>query len=80
MEKNIGVSEGYNKRLDELHAGILNKLDNIDIQQKRISIANKFYNLIKSKKFFTAENNKKHVFHLFVIRVKNNLRSNLSHI
>ena len=36
MEKNIGVSEGYNKRLDELHAGILNvKLDNIDKFNKK---------------------------------------------
>ena len=78
-KKNIGVSEGYNKRLDELHAGILNvKLDNIDkFNKKRISIANKFYNLIKSKKILLPQknNNKKHVFHLFVIRVKNNLRS-----
>ena len=78
-KKNIGVSEGYNKRLDELHAGILNvKLDNIDkFNKKRILIANKFLNLIKSKKILLPQknNSKKHVFHLFVIRVKNNLRS-----
>ena len=78
-KKNIAITKGFNKRLDELHAGILNiklsELDNLNF--KRIKIAEKYLKLIKSKKIILPKLNpkKKHVFHLFVIRVKNNLRS-----
>ena len=44
---------------------------------KRILIANKYLKFIKSKKLTLPKLNsiKKHVFHLFVVRVKNNQRS-----
>ena len=78
VKKNLSVRDGYNKRLDELHAAILNvKLSYLDIfNKKRILIANKFLKSIKSKKIILPKTNsfKKHVFHLFVIRVKNNQR------
>ena len=78
-KKNVAISKGYNKRLDEIHAGILNvKLDSLNkFNLKRISIAKKYLKLINSKKIVLPNTNplKKHVFHLFVIRVKNNLRS-----
>tara|TARA_A100001015_G_scaffold223682_1_gene252000 strand:- start:472 stop:1563 length:1092 start_codon:yes stop_codon:yes gene_type:complete len=80
IKKNIGISDGFNKRLDELHAGILNiKLLNLDkFNKKRIHIAKTFLNSIKSNKLILPkiDTTKKHVFHLFVIRVKNNKRPN----
>ena len=80
VKKNVSVQKGSNKRLDELHAGILNvKLTYLDkFNHKRISIANKFLKNIKSKKLIlpNIDNNRKHVFHLFVLRIKNNLRKN----
>ena len=44
---------------------------------KRIIIANKYLKKINSKKLILPKMNslKKHVFHLFVVRVKNNQRS-----
>ena len=54
------------------------KLDSLNkFNLKRISIAKKYLKLINSKKIVLPNTNplKKHVFHLFVIRVKNNLRS-----
>ncbi len=79
IKKNLSIRDGYNKRLDELHAAILNiKLSYLEkFNDKRISIAKKFLNSIKSKKIILPKIDilKKHVFHLFVIRVKNNQRS-----
>ena len=79
IKKNLSVRDGYNKRLDELHAAILNiKLSYLEkFNSKRIFIAKKFLNSIKSNKIILPkiDNFKKHVFHLFVIRVKNNQRS-----
>ena len=78
VKKNLSIRDGYNKRLDELHAAILNvKLSYLDLfNKKRILIAHKFLKSIKSKKIILPKTNffKKHVFHLFVIRVKNNER------
>ena len=77
-KKNFSVKNGSNKRLDELHAGILNvKLKYLDrFNQKRISIAKRFLKSIKSKKIILPKANplNKHVYHLFVIKVKNNQR------
>ena len=78
-KKNFSSQKGSNKRLDELHAGILNtKLAYLDqFNDKRILIAKKFLKNVKSKKLVLPQINlkKKHVFHLFVIRVKNNKRN-----
>ncbi len=78
VRKNFSIHKGSNKRLDELHAGILNiKLKYLDLfNNKRISIAKKFMKLINSDKLILPKANfiKKHVYHLFVIRVKNNKR------
>ena len=77
-KKNISISKGSNKRLDEIHAGILNiKLAYLNrFNSRRISIANKFLKLINSKHLILPKSNtmKKHVYHLFVVRVKNNQR------
>ena len=79
IKKNISLQKGSNKRLDELHAGVLNiKLANLDrFNNKRILIAHKYLKNIKSKKLILPEINslKKHVFHLFVIRIRNNKRN-----
>ncbi len=80
IKKNLSIHKGSNKRLDELHAGILNiKLQYLDFfNNKRIKIAENYLKKIKSKKVILPEisNQKKHVFHLFVIRIKKNLRNN----
>ena len=49
--KKLSISKGSNKRLDEIHAGILNiKLAYLNrFNSRRISIANKFLKLINSK-------------------------------
>jgi dTDP-4-amino-4,6-dideoxygalactose transaminase len=80
IKKNLSVHKGSNKRLDEIHAGILNiKLAHLDkFNTMRITIANKFLKLITSKHLIMPKTNvlKKHVYHLFVVRVKNNKRKN----
>ena len=80
VKKNLSLQKGSNKRLDELHAGILNiKLAYLDkFNNKRILIANKYLKFIKSEKIILPEINsfKKHVFHLFVVRVRNKKRDN----
>jgi dTDP-4-amino-4,6-dideoxygalactose transaminase len=80
IKKNISLRKGSNKRLDELHAGILNvKLPYLkQFNNKRISIANKYFKYIKSKKILLPKINsmKKHVFHLFVVKVKHGKRNN----
>jgi len=79
IKKNLSIREGSNKRLDELHAGILNvKLAYLDqFNRKRIAIAKKFLKFIKSEKLILPKINpiKNHVFYLFVVRVKNNQRA-----
>jgi dTDP-4-amino-4,6-dideoxygalactose transaminase len=80
IKKNLSLQKGSNKRLDELHAGILNvKLDYLDkFNNNRISIAKDYLTKIKSNKIILpkVDRFKKHVFHLFVIRVKNKKRNN----
>ena len=68
MEKNIAITKGFNKRLDELHAGILNiklsELDNLNF--KRIKIAEKYLKLIKSKKIILPKLNlKRNMFFIY---------------
>ena len=79
IKKNISLQKGSNKRLDELHAGILNvKLAYLkQFNNKRILIAQKYLKNIKSDKIILPEMNsfKKHVFHLFVVRIKNAKRT-----
>ena len=79
IKKNLSIQKGSNKRLDELHAGILDiKLLHLDkFNHKRILIAKKFLRLIKSEHIILPKINylKKHVFHLFVLRIKNNQRN-----
>lgn len=75
MKKNyFALAEGYNSRLDELQAAILNtKLKYLgDWLAKRQNIAAAYLANIKNKKIqLPAVNNlKSHAFHLFVIRVK----------
>ena len=78
QRKNYSIQKGSNKRLDELHAGILDiKLAYLDkFNNKRILIAQKYLKKINSKKIILPKINslKKHVFHLFVLRIKNNQR------
>lgn len=79
IKKNLSLCNGSNKRLDELHAGILNvKLNYLDkFNNKRILIAKKYLKNIKSKKIILPEMNidKKHVFHLFVVKVEKGKRN-----
>ncbi|MBA3047763.1 DegT/DnrJ/EryC1/StrS family aminotransferase [Patescibacteria group bacterium] len=67
--------EGYNSRLDELQATILNvKLKHLDKNnKKRQKIATLYLNKVKNKKITLPDisNINEHVFHLFVIRTKN---------
>ena len=60
---------GYNSRLDNIQATILNfKLKKIKYQiKKRLSIAKKYFEELKIKNCY----NKNFVYHLFVIKVKN---------
>ncbi|MDB3986866.1 DegT/DnrJ/EryC1/StrS family aminotransferase [bacterium] len=78
QRKNYSTQKGSNKRLDELHAGILSiKLAHLDkFNNKRILIAKKYLKKINSKKLILPKMNslKKHVFHLFVLRIKDNQR------
>ncbi|MCX7548185.1 DegT/DnrJ/EryC1/StrS family aminotransferase [Xanthomarina sp. F1114] len=66
---------GYNHRLDEIQAVFLNmKLAHLDSDNlKRQEIANRYLSEISSKKVELPfyDGSKNHVFHLFVVRVKN---------
>lgn len=78
-KKNYSSQKGSNRRLDEIHAGILNiKLKYLDFfNQRRIKIANQYLKNIETNKLLLPQvyKKKKHVFHLFVVRVKNNKRN-----
>lgn len=71
----LSIEHGYNSRLDELHAEILNtKLKHIDEYiNKRIAIANYYFKLLANTSLIlpTVLKNRKHVFNLFVVRHKN---------
>ncbi|MCK5401784.1 MAG: DegT/DnrJ/EryC1/StrS family aminotransferase [Flavobacteriaceae bacterium] len=64
---------GYNSRLDEIQAMILNiKLNLLDADnQKRCAVANRYISGIKNKKIKLPfyDQSKNHVFHLFVVLV-----------
>lgn len=66
---------GYNSRLDEVQAAfLLEKLKDLDSQnQKRRKIAKKYKSGIRNEKIKLPfwEDDYKHVFHLFVVRVEN---------
>ena len=66
---------GWNSRLDEIQAGILNiKLDILNLlNQKRIKIANYYNDNIKNDQIILPKKNfknTKHVYHLYVVRVE----------
>lgn len=66
---------GYNNRLDEVQASMLNiKLPYLDKEnEKRREIAKKYVSEINNKKILLPywDGSKNHVFHVFVIRTKN---------
>lgn len=66
---------GFNSRLDELQAAFLNcKLPSLDMDNnRRREIAKRYVSEIKNKKITLPkyDNSENHVFHLFVVRVKN---------
>lgn len=79
--KNKSLIHGTNKRLDEIQAGILNiKIKYLDyFNNKRVQIAKKYLKLIRNNRLILPiiDDKNYHVFHLFVIRVKDNLRKKL---
>jgi dTDP-4-amino-4,6-dideoxygalactose transaminase len=74
-DKYYNLYKGVNSRLDEIHAAVLNiKLKYLDNENKlRIKVAKRYLEKIDNKKiikpFWSGKND--HVFHLFVVRVKN---------
>jgi dTDP-4-amino-4,6-dideoxygalactose transaminase len=75
-KKYVNIFKGYNSRLDELQAGILNiKLKYIDVENNvRKIIALKYLNEINNPKIILPNKPKnidEHVWHLFVVRVEN---------
>lgn len=66
---------GFNSRLDELQAAFLNcKLPTLDMDNnRRREIAKRYVSEIKNKKIVLPkyDGSENHVFHLFVVRVKN---------
>lgn len=66
--------KGFNSRLDEIQAAVLDvKLNYLDKwNQRRVEIANRYLKEIKNKKIELpiVANNNTHVWHLFVVRVK----------
>jgi dTDP-4-amino-4,6-dideoxygalactose transaminase len=74
-EKYIHLELGYNSRLDNLQAGILRvKLKYLEQwNQQRIELANYYIEKLSSYKNIVlpkVKNDKKHIWHLFVIRTK----------
>lgn len=67
--------KGFNSRLDELQAGILNvKLPHLDrLNNRRREIAEKYHQLLQKFNITCPQNHPDcyHVYHLYVIRVKN---------
>lgn len=74
-QKYVNIYQGLNSRLDEIQAGILDiKLKYIDDENDiRRSIAKRFISEISNTKIIlpeNPENEKEHVWHLFVIRTE----------
>ena len=80
-KKNIGILKSINRRMDEIHAAILNvKLKYLNnYNKKRVKIAQLYSNEIKNKNIILPQTlpGTKNVFHLYVIIVKKNLRNKL---
>jgi dTDP-4-amino-4,6-dideoxygalactose transaminase len=80
-KKNIGILKSINRRMDEIHAAILNvKLKYLNnYNKKRVKIAQLYSNEIKNKNIILPQtlSGTKNVFHLYVIIVKKNLRNKL---
>jgi dTDP-4-amino-4,6-dideoxygalactose transaminase len=75
QQKYCNQYQGYNSRLDEIQAGVLDiKLKYIDTEnQRRRDIAAYYSTHIKNGKIIlplTPENEKEHVWHLYVIRTE----------
>ena len=72
--KYVNEFVGFNSRLDELQAAFLNcKLPTLDMDNnRRREIAKRYLSEIKNKKITLPnyDGSEKHVFHLFVVRVK----------
>lgn len=75
QKKYENIYRGLNSRLDEIQAAFLNiKLNYIEKDiQKRRTVANYYLNNIKNNNIILPEvkNEEGHVWHLFVIRIKN---------
>ena len=73
--KYINEILGFNSRLDELQAAFLNcKLPSLDIDNnRRREIAKRYISEIKNDRIVLPkyDGNQSHIFHLFVVRVKN---------
>ena len=80
-KKNISTMHGVNKRLDEIHASILNlKLKYLKyFNSKRIRLANKYLKNFINKNIILPKKDiqKTHVYHLFVIKVPANKRNKI---
>jgi dTDP-4-amino-4,6-dideoxygalactose transaminase len=75
-KKYVNIYQGLNSRLDEIQAAVLNvKLKYLDEEnEKRRVIAQFYHENIKSDKIILPgipQNRKEHVWHLFVVRLKN---------
>lgn len=72
-QKYVNIYQGLNSRLDEIQAAVLDvKLNYIDAEnQRRREVAKRYINEIKNPKIILPEypeNEKEHVWHVFVIR------------
>jgi dTDP-4-amino-4,6-dideoxygalactose transaminase len=81
IKKNVGILRSINRRMDEIHAAILNvKLNYLDKNnKKRIKIAKLYSEKIKNENIILPRTipSSKNVFHLYVIILKKNLRKKL---
>jgi dTDP-4-amino-4,6-dideoxygalactose transaminase len=80
-KKNIGILKSINRRMDEIHAAILNvKIKYLNnYNKKREKIAQLYSNEIKNKNIILPKTipGTINVFHLYVIIIKKNLRNKL---
>lgn len=75
-QKYVNIYQGLNSRLDEIQAAVLDvKLKYIDKDnERRREIAKKYIQGIKNDKIILPqlpENEKEHVFHIFIVRTEN---------
>ena len=81
IKKNIGILKSINRRMDEIHAAILNvKLSYLnENNKKRERIAKLYSDKIQNKDIILPQAiaDTKNVFHLYVVIVKKNLRRKL---